>query len=639
LAAAGSPVISVQGRPVGQTKAELAPPPHYPSLMPAQTLTLPLDSETTAPKGFDDGQAGLIIGDFVAVPEPARKSSQWFGTGDWFVLPDGRQVATIAFFSPEAVGIRVGLSELALPPGAYLTAFATLAGQPVFGPYTGLERPGTELWLPTCFGDTAVLQVVVPPLGDTTAVTVAVNRICHIHTDPSAIISDEKGAGSCNVDATCHPEWAGVANAVAGLGVISQYGAIFCTGTLIAPPNLCSVAYYMLTANHCVRGDGGLRGADALEFYWHYATDTCNGTPPSLSAVPRTVGGADYLSGDSGRPGFGKGTDFTLMALRNAPPASAMQAGWTNAPPADSKSVATIHHPRGDYRRISFGYFSTLLNPFSDDYHMVIWSDGTTELASSGAALFRTDTQQVIGQLWGGASSCSLSIAPDFFGRLDVSYPTMAHHFESPSTVSVAAGDLMLEPEPGVHLIRLILPKPARPGGVDIAYSLVGKTAQEGVDFAGAAGVVHIPGGATEGTLPIALLDTPLPYDDRRIAVHLSDPDCGVIDLPEGEDEIVVEIAPDMTDSDGDGIRDIDELTGRFGYFTDPHNPDTDGDGLTDYEEIFGVWGYFTDPTNPDTDGDGIDDFTEILLGLNPLVDEGIGLSSLAVPWFTEEAK
>jgi hypothetical protein len=60
------------------------------------------------------------------------------------------------------------------------------------------------------------------------------------------------------------------------------------------------------------------------------------------------------------------------------------------------------------------------------------------------------------------------------------------------------------------------------------------------------------------------------------------------------------------TDSDGDGLADIDEMNT---YGTDPNNPDTEGDHLTDGDEIL-VHG--TDPLDNNSDDDGLTDGDEI---------------------------
>ncbi|MDP3971209.1 MAG: hypothetical protein Q8P90_06005 [bacterium] len=64
-------------------------------------------------------------------------------------------------------------------------------------------------------------------------------------------------------------------------------------------------------------------------------------------------------------------------------------------------------------------------------------------------------------------------------------------------------------------------------------------------------------------------------------------------------------------DTDGDGLRDIDEKK----YGTDENVPDTDGDGITDYDE---VKTHKTDPLKVDTDGDGHEDGSEINNGYDP---------------------
>lgn len=85
-------------------------------------------------------------------------------------------------------------------------------------------------------------------------------------------------------------------------------------------------------------------------------------------------------------------------------------------------------------------------------------------------------------------------------------------------------------------------------------------------------------------------------------------------------DEEIYGTDPRNPDSDGDGIKDGDEI---FIYKTDPLKTDTDGDGISDYDEIFI---YKTNPLSEDTDGDGLEDGVEILLyKTNPLISDTDG--------------
>ncbi|MHA1820681.1 MAG: NosD domain-containing protein [Promethearchaeota archaeon] len=72
-------------------------------------------------------------------------------------------------------------------------------------------------------------------------------------------------------------------------------------------------------------------------------------------------------------------------------------------------------------------------------------------------------------------------------------------------------------------------------------------------------------------------------------------------------------------DTDGDLISDGDEVYGVIGRITNPNLVDTDGDGIDDLEEqILGSDGYITDPTKFDTDNDLFGDLYEILHHTDP---------------------
>jgi uncharacterized protein YkwD len=80
---------------------------------------------------------------------------------------------------------------------------------------------------------------------------------------------------------------------------------------------------------------------------------------------------------------------------------------------------------------------------------------------------------------------------------------------------------------------------------------------------------------------------------------------------------------PDITDTDGDGVSDGDEVySGTDPLVADEPSTrtDTDQDGLFDEDE---TQFYGTDPNNADTDGDGIGDGEEVFLNTDPTVADG----------------
>jgi Mg-chelatase subunit ChlD len=149
-------------------------------------------------------------------------------------------------------------------------------------------------------------------------------------------------------------------------------------------------------------------------------------------------------------------------------------------------------------------------------------------------------------------------------------------------------------------------------------------------------------------------------------------------DLPALYQQLAGDIIGGGQDTDQDGLTDCAERNGMFapisitlpfiGHLidfasfitTDPNNPDTDGDGLKDGEELTahrfadnpalastydflvadGLDTYYTlkaDPNKADTDGDGLNDLLEILNGTDPLVPNTneLGIDGLDLPPFT----
>ena len=95
----------------------------------------------------------------------------------------------------------------------------------------------------------------------------------------------------------------------------------------------------------------------------------------------------------------------------------------------------------------------------------------------------------------------------------------------------------------------------------------------------------------------------------------------------------------DYRDSDGDGLADWEELTGTWGFLSDPNLYDTDGDGVNDLSEILNL----TDPREPchnllDSDGDGLNNYFENTTGclmIFGLSGFGFGGNFTSDVWFT----
>ncbi len=202
----------------------------------------------------------------------------------------------------------------------------------------------------------------------------------------------------------------------------SNGGTYLCTGTLLNSASASSASFYFLTAHHCI---GQASEAATMEFYWLFQRPYCGAPDPTT--VARTTGGATLLS-------TGSSTDYSLVKLNEPPPAGVGLSGWDARQATQGDHVVVIHHPRGDLKKISEGDvvgFATLngniavLNGSNNTHIAVHWFAGVTEPGSSGSGLWKDEggSWYLIGQLTGGASSCTNPDALDFFGRFDLTFP------------------------------------------------------------------------------------------------------------------------------------------------------------------------------------------------------------------------
>ncbi len=419
-------VANVQERPVPMgnvTKALAGPSIQLPPL-DLVALQIEDDQRDQAP---DKGarRIGVVrdVGGSIVLDGSAAPSE-----GKWEARPDGGSLWLLTLASPDARAIRVHFSELAVPAGVRLILYNTRNPVEAYGPYAHPFGHDADLWSDSCFSDTVTLECYAAPGADLSLLRVVVDSVVHTYADFSDL-QWAKSAGSCERDVSCYSDWEVPAKGVGGFNFVSGSTQLHCTGSLVVDTVPSSTIPYFLTANHCVSTQEGSMGASNMEFFWLYQTPSCGGTAPSLSSVPRTLGGADYLAGISSATG----SDFALVRLRVNPPDGVAYLGWTTEVPSLGSNVAVIHHPQGDFKRISFGHTTNTGSPQNSYepvkpyayFHEIHWDIGTTEPASSGSPLFDVDTQLIVGQLWGGYAACSKPEEPDYFGRFDKTFPVI----------------------------------------------------------------------------------------------------------------------------------------------------------------------------------------------------------------------
>jgi hypothetical protein len=370
----------------------------------------------------------LRVGIERRLAEPLLVNAQTAGT-EWTEAAGGWRVWSARLTSSGASGLRIHLDNVQLPPGARLLVYDPAHPAAEAAVTAETLRGQRDVWMESVFAETVILECQVPPEVEPATVAFSVASVSHFYR-PLLGGFVQKTLG-CEQDVACYPAWATTASGIARMYFVDTGSTYLCTGCLLNTTPSSFVAYF-LTANHCI---GNQTVASTLELYWLDQTSMCNGSPPMLSNLPHTTGGADYLAGSSGN-------DFTFLRLHQNPPNSAAYLGWSTASPATGESLAGLHHPgqpTNDYTRICFGNTSS-----SDaNFWTIQWNTGTTEEGSSGSPLLNSG-QQVIGQLYGGNLACPPD-ASDDYGRFNVTYQAIHQWLEPvPPANDTCAGAIAL---------------------------------------------------------------------------------------------------------------------------------------------------------------------------------------------------
>ena len=351
--------------------------------------------------------------------------------GQWTALPDtSGRLWRLRISSPGAHSINLIFDRFHLPPGGKLFIY-NRDRSTVLGAFTEANNKsyGRFSTLPV-EGETITLEYYEPQSqrGNT---LLRVSKVVHAYRD---FFGQESGptqkdfgdSASCHNNVNC-PEgddWQDEKRAVAM--ILLDDGTRACSGALVNNERE-DLTPYFLSANHCYDGD-----VSNWTFWFNYESSSCD--------APNDEPGHDGISGASLKA-RDPDSDFLLLELSRTPSSrtGTYYAGW-NASGSTPTSTVGIHHPNGDIKKISFdddAANSTAYGGRSGNSHWeVSWDDGVTAGGSSGSPLFDQNSR-IVGQLHGGASSCSSPSAPDYYGKFSYSWSRGLSNYLDPDGTGI----------------------------------------------------------------------------------------------------------------------------------------------------------------------------------------------------------
>ncbi len=357
----------------------------------------------------------------------------------WHKLSENRHYAGIKISSSQALALRVGITVENLPENAEFRFFSIREGSTTDIQLVSAREildilrsnreadptdpSGKIFWSPTVAGNTIGIEIYLWDNHDPSSVQIAFPLLSHITIRPFTSkgikfsFQDYGDSNPCQNDATCATSWLNLNKSVAAIQFTTGVGTYVCTGSLLNDKDPNTWKPYFMTANHCISRQSV---ASTLETHWFWQSATCNGL--ALSSLYKKIsGGATLLhtqAMSSGEP-TGSSLDTTLLVLNSKPAAGARFAGWTTAvPPGTGTPRTGIHHPKADWKKISYGTsagnaacgwaddkgFTCVVG--SGNFYIVHWTDGGTEQGSSGSAIY-FDKDNLIGILAGINGSCA----------------------------------------------------------------------------------------------------------------------------------------------------------------------------------------------------------------------------------------
>ena len=342
------------------------------------------------------------------------------------ITPDGGKLWRNQFNSEGAYMMYLVFEDFNIPEEAELYIYSPDQDQ-VYGPYTNKDVQSVGRFeTDNIIGDELVVEYYEPANAAFHG-HFNIAAVMHIYKDFLNTRSEEKGPhgtadGNCHIDVVC-PEaqpWHYPINSVVCISMTAEvpgegWGMYLCSGAMVNNVRMDKTPY-VLSADHCVAADD-----QTYKFYFNYQVSECGGS----TGLSSRVANGGVIVARSNTSNTYAGSDFLLLRITGnlgiAYRDSIFFAGW-DCSGAYNTGVC-IHHPGGDWKKISFvnNVTAPTSGSYANRFYVVSWmtnpNKGVTEQGSSGSPLFN-NSSLIIGTLTGGSSFCYSPSGTDIYGRV-----------------------------------------------------------------------------------------------------------------------------------------------------------------------------------------------------------------------------
>ena len=400
------------------------------------------------------------------------------------ILPTGEIVWQLHLKAEDAVAIMLYYSDFYIPEGGKLFIYSVDKSH-ILGAYTHRTHTSGGLFATEFVGGDELILEYVTSVTSEEKPRIHINEIGYGY-NTSALreflrITTHATLEDCNVNINCEEgdawqnEKKGVCYTIQKIGNTNYQ----CTASLMNN-TAEDFSPLILTACHCAfDGSTFASESDMMQwlFYFHREREECSNS--SLTFLSETMIGCKLLAAT----GMEKGSDGLLVQLNQTIPEDydVFYNGWDRGSKSALSGVS-IHHPQGDFKKIStFSEPSTDYTFSSDDFkgdtyahwnvyfNATINGHGVTENGSSGAPLYN-ENKLVIGTLTGGNSSCTFLKGINLYGKLN-------YHWDRYKTDSTRM-DIWLDPlQSGVNSLpgrfrKITMPSPLNLKAVNLGHSV-----------------------------------------------------------------------------------------------------------------------------------------------------------------------